>query len=353
MTTAEQLLEETSSMSDLPTLTCPNCGAALNAAGDETEIKCHYCGTTVVVPQSAPTPMPMMTQIVIPIETTGSIGTSGSSRAAWLVPVILVVVILGIVGFIITSVASQVTQVTNSALAPFSAALTEVPAIKTQLKATSTTAPTYTPEPTDTPEPTETPTPTPAPPPTYSKIVLRDDFSNPKSGWDRTKTSHGDSMNYTDNGYLISINSPDSGETSWIKDGLKDVSVEVDAETQSGTGWFGVMCRVRQDVGGYGFEISTDGDYAIYKFIFNPNGSTSKELISGFMDSDIFNAQGVNHVRGDCIGKTLTLVVNDRVIDKVSDGSFGTGGVGLLAVAYSDSDNGLDTLFTNYVVKAP
>ncbi len=339
-------------MADLPTLTCPNCGAALNATGDEKEIKCNYCGTLVVVPQSAPA-QPAMTQIVIPLETTGSIGTSSPSRAVWLVPVILVVVIFGVVGFIITSVASQVTQVTNSALAPFSAALTEVPSIKTQLKATNTPEPTGTLEPTDTPEPTETSTPTPAPPLAYSKIVLRDDFSNPKSGWDRTKTSHGNSMNYTDNGYLISVTTPGNGETSWIKDGLKDVSVEVDGEAQSGAGWFGVMCRVRQDVGGYGFEISTDGDYAIYKFIFNPNGSTSKEITSGSISSDIFNTPGTNHVRGDCIGKTLTLVVNDRVIDQSTDGTFGTGGVGLLAVSFSDSDNGLDALFTNYVVKSP
>jgi len=160
-------------------------------------------------------------------------------------------------------------------------------------------------------------------------------------------------MNYTDNGYLISIGGPGNGESAWVKDGLKDVSVEADEETQLGAGWYGVMCRVKDGVGGYSFEIDTDGDYGIFKYVFNANGNTSKELASGTMDSDVWNKEGPNHVRGDCIGKTLTLAVNGHVIDQGTDSSFSKGGVGLIAVAFSDSDTGLDSLFKDFVVKSP
>ena len=327
-------------MADLQPLTCPNCGAALNAASDQAEIKCGYCGTTVLVPHSTPAPA---TQIVIPIDVSGPIGTGRSSAATWIVPIAIVAVVLAFVGFIISSVMNQVNQVSDAALAPLAEVLTSVPSVKNQRLATKA------PEATETPTPSLTPAPTPL---TYSKIVLRDDFSDPQSGWDRT-TANGNSMNYADGGYLISIGSANSGETSWIKDGLKDVSVEVDEETQSGGGWVGVMCRVKQDVGGYSFEISSDGDYGIYRYIFSPNGSTSKELTYGYMGSDQFNVNGSNHLRGDCIGKTFTLVVNGQVIAQATDGSFGTGGAGLLAVAFSDSDNGLDALFKNFAVKSP
>jgi hypothetical protein len=309
----------------------------------------------ILVPQAA-SPQ-QATTIVIPIEPVSPVRSSSTSRAVWLVPVILVVVIFCFVGFIISTVMSQVSQVTDSALQPLADVLTAVPTLKAPQGAASMPESTRTSRPTEKPQPTETlePTATTVVLPTlpaYAKVVVRDDFSNPKSGWDRT-TAHGDSMNYTDNGYLISIGGPGNGESAWIKDGLKNVSVEADEETQSGTGWYGVMCRVKDKVGGYSFEISTDGDYAIRKYIFNADGSTGKEIVSGFMGSDVLTKDEINHVRGDCIGKTLTLTVNGQVIDQGTDSSFSTGGVGLIAVAFSDSEKGIDTLFQDFVVKSP
>ena len=339
-------------MADVSALTCPNCGAALEPTANQPEIKCEYCGTTVVVPHTVPQ---QPTTIVIPIEPVEPIGTTSTSRAVWLMPVIMAVVIVGLVGFIISTVMSQVSRVTDSALKPFAEVLTAVPTLKAPravvVESTRAPRPTEKPQPTETPRPTATTVVLPTLP-AYAKVVVRDDFSNPKSGWDRT-TANGNSMNYTDNGYLISIGSSGNGESAWIKDGLKDVSVEVDEETQSGAGWYGVMCRVKDGVGGYSFEIDTDGNYGIFKYIFNANGNTSKELASGAMDSDLWNTAGLNHVRGDCVGKTMTLTVNGRVIDQGADSSFTNGGVGLIAIAFSDSATGLDALFKNFVVKSP
>jgi hypothetical protein len=114
-----------------------------------------------------------------------------------------------------------------------------------------------------------------------------------------------------------------------------------------------VMCRVKDGVGGYSFEIDTDGNYGIFKYVFNANGNTSKELASGTLSPDLLNSTGLTHVRGDCIGKTLTLTVNGQVIDQGTDSSFSAGGVGLIAIAFSDSEKGIDALFKDFVVKSP
>ena len=335
-------------MAELSALTCPNCGAALEAQGDQKEIKCGYCGTVVLVPQAAAEPP---AAIVIPIEPIVQPSAARASRAVWLVPLFIVVAIICVVGFIMSTVMTQVSQITGSALQPIAEVLTAVPTFKPARAATTAPQPTGKPQPTATSKPTATAVVL-ATLPAYAKVVVRDDFSNPKSGWDRT-SAHGDSMNYTDNGYLISIGSAGNGESSWIKDGLKNVSVEADEETQSGTGWYGVLCRAKENVGGYSFEISTDGDYAIRKYVFNADGSTSKDVASGSMRPEVLSKNEINHLRGDCIGKTLTLTVNGQVIDQGTDSSFSTGGAGLIALAFSDSDKGIDTLFKNFVVKSP
>ncbi|MBI3243478.1 MAG: hypothetical protein HYZ49_14435 [Chloroflexi bacterium] len=45
-------------------LSCPNCNAALDYAGEQSVIRCEYCGSSVVVPESvrptAPKPDPLV-----------------------------------------------------------------------------------------------------------------------------------------------------------------------------------------------------------------------------------------------------------------------------------------------------
>ena len=38
-------------MSDAKTFKCPSCGSALEPDGDENEVKCAFCGSTVIVPE--------------------------------------------------------------------------------------------------------------------------------------------------------------------------------------------------------------------------------------------------------------------------------------------------------------
>jgi DNA-directed RNA polymerase subunit RPC12/RpoP len=341
-------------MPDLQALTCPNCGAALTATGNETEIKCQYCGTLVLVPNQNSAPQFVAPQQVIITAPMPGYSSGGVSRAGCILPIVIFGVILAVAGVIVSAVMSSVSTVTSSAFGQLTQIQTIVPAFGQAFEATAAPRMTEAPPPTPAPTRTSTPAPTPLPTaPAYSKLVVRDDFSDKSSGWDRTN-SNGNSMDYAQNGYLISIGSAGDGETSWIKDGFKDVSVEVDAQATSGGGWMGVMCRVRQGAGGYSFEIDdSDGLYAIYRYKFSPSGDTSMRLKQGPLDPNLFDASGSNQLRGDCIGKTLTLVINGHTIDQATDSTFSAGGVGLLAVSFTDTGNGLDALFKNFTVKSP
>ena len=341
-------------MPDLQALTCPNCGAALTATGDETEIKCQYCGTQVLVPNQNPAPQFVVPQQVIITAPISSYSAGSASRAGCILPIVIFGVILAVTGVIIAAVTSTVSTATSSAFGQLAQIQTIVPVVGQALEPTRAPRRTEVAPPTPVPTRTSTPAPTPLPTaPAYSKIVLRDDFSNKSSGWDRT-TSNGNSMDYAQGGYLISIGSAGDGETSWIKDGLKDVSVEVDAQETSGGGWLGVLCRVRQGAGGYSFEIdASDGLYAIYRYKFTQSGDTSTRLKQGPLDRSLFDASGSNRLRGDCIGKTLRLVINGHTIDQATDSTYSAGGVGLLAVSFADTGDGLDALFKDFTVKSP
>jgi LSD1 subclass zinc finger protein len=339
-------------MSVVQALTCPNCGTHLDPQPGQSEIKCHSCGTVVLVPIQQPQPTPMQSMFPnIVIESMNPISIpigGGISKAAIIVPIVLVLVILGFVGFIISAVMSQVGQVTNSAFAPFGEVLTSVPQIKTQLLATNTPEPTEQPKPTKAP-PTKASLPTPQ---TFSKVVLKDTLAKQVNGWSVTN-ENGNTLGFTDGGYEIASTTADNGETTWIKDGYKDVSIEVDVQATAGAGAMGVLCRVKDGVGGYSFEINTDGSYAIYKYTFTSNGANSTGLETGTLPDGLLKTDGLNHLRGDCFGTNLTLVVNGQTVATTVNSAMKSGGFGLLATSSSDSSDGLTVVFKNLVVKSP
>jgi hypothetical protein len=69
------------------------------------------------------------------------------------------------------------------------------------------------------------------------------------------------------------------------------------------------------------------------------------------LSSVIHTGTARNHVRGDCIGNTLTLYVNGVKLAEVQDSSLGIGDVGILAGSFDQP--GVDILFNNFIVKKP
>ncbi len=342
-------------MSDVNTFNCPKCGAVLTATGDQAEMQCQYCGNTVIVPEELRTAGAESLQAA---ETAREISGVGKFIAlivggSFALPLVIVGATLCIL--LVTFV--FVGQMISTALAPLSnfkptaliSFATNIPASTAAPRATATAR--FTATPSSTPLPTPLPAATPTP---YSKAVLKDDFSDPASGWDR-KNSSDYILDYVKGGYRIFIGKDNGGELVWIKDGLTNVSVEADAQKIGGPdeGWFGVLCRVKEGAGGYAFEVSMDGSYQIDKYTFTPKGDQTATLTSGSLNPNLLKAGEANHLRAACDRTTLSLFVNEQFVSQTSDADFSTGGVGLISLTGGSGKSGVDHLFSNFVVKGP
>ena len=116
-------------------------------------------------------------------------------------------------------------------------------------------------------------------------------------------------------------------------------------------GLLGVTCRVKDKVGFYSFEFSPGGYYSIKKYTVGSDGSKPEILVEGTLDPNTVRADGTNHIRGDCVGEILTLYLNNQPLLQVTDSSFSSGGVGLIAQTGDSGEKGVDVLFSNFSVK--
>lgn len=181
------------------------------------------------------------------------------------------------------------------------------------------------------------------------KIIFQDDFSDPSSGWNRAVTPNGVS-DYNDGAYHIFVNQVFTDIWSMPGLMLDDISIEVDAIKVGGArdNRFGLICRSDGDRF-YTFIISSDGFYGIGKtsamdiiLIGMPSMQSSDAIRTG---------TATNHLRADCTSNTLTLFINDQLVEQVQDGELVSGDVGLIAGTYEIP--GTDILFDNFTVRSP
>jgi hypothetical protein len=179
-------------------------------------------------------------------------------------------------------------------------------------------------------------------------VLLSDDFSDVDSGWDR-ETYDGGTVDYSEGGYLISVQQPVT--LLWSNPGQKfsDVAIEVAAQLVSGgeDNTFGVICRYLDAENYYAFTVGSDGDYAIRKRFQGSN----LVIISGedFGQSEaILGGNEVNHLRAECIGDQLKLYANDTLLAEVTGADMTEGDVGVIAGTF-EADSA-DILFSNFEV---
>jgi hypothetical protein len=182
------------------------------------------------------------------------------------------------------------------------------------------------------------------------KVLFKDDFSNPNSGWNRITTTQGQT-DYADGVYRIFVNEPNLDIWSTPGRNFQDVRIEVDALKVGGErdNRFGLICRAVDLQNFYTFIVSSDGYYGIGKISGQDYHLIGMDALQP--SNTIIKGSALNHLRADCIGDTLSLYINGQKLGEVRDSDFYKGDVGLIAGTYEQA--GTDIRFDNFIVYQP
>lgn len=180
--------------------------------------------------------------------------------------------------------------------------------------------------------------------------IFQDDFSNPSSGWTRSRSQTG-IMDYDQGSYRILVLATQYDLWSVPGQEFQDTRVEVDATRMEGPlqNRYGLICGFQGPRNFTFFIISSDGYYAIGGV---RNGE--RRLIGQAMmahSAAIVPGNGTNHLRLDCVGRTLTAYVNGQPVAATQQDQSVEGDVGLLAGTFATP--GVDVAFHHFVVIRP
>lgn len=187
--------------------------------------------------------------------------------------------------------------------------------------------------------------------PTSGQILLADDFSRNRYRWGVVDRAGGD-IEIAYGGMVFSIELPNFMFWSVIGKSFQDSLIEVDSMLVQGSvnNSLGMICRYQDEANFYGFMISHDGYYGIFKFVDGDLVITSEGGSLGYSEA-ITQDGGLNHIQAICQGDRLSLLVNGTLLAAVNDDSFTEGKVGLLAGSYDEP--GIILLFDNFKVIQP
>lgn len=182
------------------------------------------------------------------------------------------------------------------------------------------------------------------------RVLYQDDFSNPSTGWNTWKQD-ASQVSYDNGGLVIKINKPRFDY--WSRPGKRfaDIRIAVDVTRLSGpdNNDFGILCRYRNRDNFYGFFASSDRYFGIIRV-----KDGKYEVLSGpeLQFSDVIrNGKDMNQLRADCVGNTLTFYINGKQLAQVTDTTFRSGEVGVLAGSYDEP--GVEISFDNFIVLKP
>ena len=200
--------------------------------------------------------------------------------------------------------------------------------------------------PTNVPLPTETIIPI-----SVGSILLSDDFSARRSNWG-TLTDSDSSIEYAEDALHMLIFTKDFFVWSTPNDkDYENVHLEVTVinNDTDPTTTFGLLCAQQEEWSFYYFAITPAGEYAIAKavtgetdfFLTNDNQWASSDLIA-------HNASSYR-IGADCGNGTLTLYVDGKQVDSVSDTTYSIGKVGLLTWSGKDVASA-DVTFDDFLI---
>jgi len=180
-----------------------------------------------------------------------------------------------------------------------------------------------------------------------SSIIIEDDFSNKNSKWPEG-SNFDESYYYKNDRYYIEVKKGDYTVPVTYGKKVDDILIQIDTriEQSSGDGDYGVICRYQDNKNFYMFEITQDGYYAIYKSFkgdwYPLIEYTYSDMLVNLKDAQ-FNAA--------CIGNTLTLAVNGKLMGEITDQSIAFGDFGFFAGTFDRGGNIVS--FDNLIVSQP
>jgi len=188
--------------------------------------------------------------------------------------------------------------------------------------------------------------------------IFQDDFESvSKKNWDTDKEENF-AIKYSDDALKLSTEPSSSvaelkGEDAGKPLDVDDVSVEADitqvSDNTDGEASWGLVCRAEDYDNYYVALLWSNGDVIISK-VKNDNFADPLDNADG---SEAFDGStATNHIRFDCVGKTLTMYLNDQEVAKAKDSTFATGTIGL-SVNSDDTSSKVEASFDNLLVSSP
>lgn len=180
-----------------------------------------------------------------------------------------------------------------------------------------------------------TPTPaafdiTPVPPAPADAIIFSDDFDRDDGIWD-TYDDEWAAAWYEDGWFHLLIK--ESNYLSWSNAGYEfsDFVLVVDAQQMGGSddNSYGVQFRYQDVANFYEFDISGDGYYILGKYV----DDEWVDIISWTATEHINQGENFNHIEVMCRGDRIELYVNGHHLVTVTDDTFVSGDIGLIAGA--------------------
>lgn len=176
-------------------------------------------------------------------------------------------------------------------------------------------------------------------------VLFQDDFSNPKSGWDRASQG-GNSTDYADGKYPITLSTPQ--QDIWANPYQyfdQDIIVEVDVWQNPSTvqAAYGIICGYSDVNNFYALTIGSGGYVEIFRY------QQGKRLTLYSAE----NQPGIdlehNHLEVMCAANQLSLWVNGNIVAEVEVTEFTYGDVGLIVSSFDEA--GVEILFDNFIVR--
>jgi hypothetical protein len=166
-------------------------------------------------------------------------------------------------------------------------------------------------------------------------LLFSDTFEDNSNHWGTSSDTTG-SISFAYQGLDIKVTQPNSLLWSVAGEKFTDVQVEVDGVLLGGPAndVFGAVCRFQDKDHFYGFLISHDGYYGIFKM---ENGNLIlADTEQGLKYSEAIRKGGiVNHIQAICQGDLLKLAVNGEILSIVKDDGYASGQNGLIAGTYA------------------